>query len=76
MNVEGIDIQQGVIDAAVRSFPPDRSFTLRDLAGALIRGGVPHRAADRCADRTLQKLRRAGTHSFSGGKWRRSQSRG
>ena len=73
MKVHGVEIEQATIDAAINAFPAERSFTLVDLRGQLVRLGVPLNASDRCADRALQKCRKAGTHSFSGGKWRRRE---
>jgi hypothetical protein len=73
VNVLGEEISQEVIDRALLSFPPERSFRLSDLRGALIKAGVPWRDGipDRAADRILQNARKAGTHTFSGGLWRR-----
>lgn len=71
MRIEGVEVSEEIIAKAVLAFPPDRSFTMGDLQSQLVRCGVPFDLANRCADRTLQKLRKAGTHAFSGGKWKR-----
>lgn len=76
MNVDGYHITDETIDRALHWFPPDRAFTLADLTGALVRFGVPPHGyiANRCADRTLQRARKSGTHTYSGGLWRRVRS--
>lgn len=76
MKVQGYEISQTVVDKAMTWFPTDRSFTAGELAGALERLGVPSNrgtrwTASRAADRLLQKWRKAGTHAYSGGKWKR-----
>lgn len=73
MKVKGFEVTEDVIERAFKWFPKDRSFTLSDLTGALIRLGVPYAdyIANRAADRLLQKWRKAGTHTYSGGKWKR-----
>lgn len=71
MNVLGHKIDQSILEAAGKWFPPDRPFTYSDLARALVRLGAPQPVSDRVADRLLQKWRRAGTHAYNGGKWRR-----
>lgn len=73
MKVLGYEISQEIIDRAAAWFPPDRSFTYGELSSALIRLGALPGISDRIADRLLQKWRKAGTHVFSGGKWRRVQ---
>jgi len=73
MNVLGHEIDQSILDRAAGWFPPDRSFTYSELSGALIRLGAPQAVSDRVADRLLQKWRKAGTHAYSGGKWKRRQ---
>lgn len=75
MNVLGIEIPQEAIDKAFQWFPPDRSFTFTEFQGALTRHGVPFEVVDRAADRLLQKARKAGTHVYSGGKWKRAKVR-
>ena len=73
MKVQGYEIPEHLINRVSTYFPVDRSFTLSDLTGVLERIGVPSRAliSYRAADRILQKWRKAGTHVYSGGKWRR-----
>lgn len=66
MNVFGVKIDQSAIDEAVASIANDGlSFTARDLEQRLKDCGVDAKSAYRCADRTLQKLRKRGHISFS-----------
>jgi hypothetical protein len=73
MRVFGHEISDELAERALNSFPPARAFELGDLCKALARLGVPNTlgTVDRAADRILQRARKAGTHAFSGGKWRR-----
>ncbi|TGP29077.1 MULTISPECIES: hypothetical protein [unclassified Mesorhizobium] len=75
MNVLGHEISDQTIDAALRWFPPERSFTFNDFQLALTRCGCPREVSDRAADRILQKARKAGTHVYSGGRWKRAKVR-
>ncbi len=77
MNVVGFEISQDVVDQALLSFDTDRAFKKSDLRKELVRLGVPNdrfHTADRCADRILQRARKAGTHAYSSGMWRRLKS--
>jgi hypothetical protein len=69
MNVKGHVIPEELLDRASRYFPIGRSFTFGDMCGVLLRMGVPYEVSDRAADRLLQRMRKARTHVFSGGKW-------
>jgi hypothetical protein len=70
MKVDGVEISQDVIDVAVADvFRASGGFTFLNLQGALGRAGVDDRSAYRCADRTLQKLRKAGRIVFFNGRW-------
>lgn len=75
MNVNGIEIDDAILERAKTYFPEERSFTAADLTSALVRLGVVDKAAYRAADRLLQKWRKQGTHVFSGGKWRARRER-
>ena len=75
MNVLGTEISQRTIDEALLWFPPDRSFTFGEFQLALTRFGCPREVSDRAADRILQKARKAGTHVYGGGKWKRAKVR-
>ena len=72
MKVHGEEIPEHLIDHALASMDVKRGFTLGNLEGALCRAGVPHEGgvAMRCADRTLQKLRRKGSIAFDGRVWK------
>lgn len=70
MKVDGVEISQATIDEAVAStLGAGRRFAFGDLQTALMRAGVDERSSYRCADRTLQKLRRAGRIVFLSGRW-------
>lgn len=70
MKVDGVEISQDMIDAAVADvFRVSGGFTFLNLQGALCRAGADDRSAYRCADRTLQKLRKAGRIEFINRRW-------
>lgn len=75
MNVLGTEITEEQIDKVLHWFPPDRSFYFGDFQTALCRCGVPFDVSDRAADRILQRARKAGTHVYGGGKWKRAKVR-
>lgn len=70
MRVQGVEVPTHVIDHALAAMELHRGFTCADLERALARAGAPHEVLNRCADRTLQKLRKLGAIAFDGKVWR------
>lgn len=72
MKVHGEEIPEHLIDHALSGVDRNRGFTMLDLIGALRRAGVSDKPGvlDRCADRTLQKLRKKGVIAFDGRVWK------
>lgn len=72
MRLYGVEVPTHVIDHALSSMDLQRGFTCGDLEVALARAGVSDRIGilNRCADRTLQKLRKKGAIRFDGVKWK------
>lgn len=70
MKVEGFLVTQDLIDAAVAIVGEvPVGFTAIDMEKALEKSGMPSDKSFRGADRILQKLRKGGQISFSGGRW-------
>ena len=69
MNVEGTEIPDHLIEHALLGLNAKSGFTFAEFQSALVRVGVGKYPAYRCADRSLQKMRKAGTVFFSNKKW-------
>jgi hypothetical protein len=65
MTVDGHEIAACQIQAGLSAI--GGRFTLHTIKSALVRAGVPIGAAERVADRLLQRERRAGRIRYSGG---------
>lgn len=76
MRVEGIEFHEHIIDHALSAMNR-AGFTLSELAGSIERSGGPYPlyTANRAADRTLQKLRKAGVIEWTGKFWRVTEAR-
>lgn len=73
MKVDGIEIPQHLIDHAFLGVNPN-GFTAAELEASMEAAGIAGLATMRCADRSLQKARKAGKIEYVGGKWRASKS--
>lgn len=70
MNVNGVNVDDGLVAIAVSEvFAKGKSFTAREMEQRIKDNGVDAKSAYRCADRTLQKLRKDGRIFLSGRRW-------
>jgi hypothetical protein len=72
MRLYGEEVPEHIIDHALSGMELHRGFTMLNLVGALRRAGASKddRVLNRCADRTLQKLRKMGAIAFDGRVWK------
>lgn len=72
MKVQGTEISEDIIEQALAALPSGNSFIAIELITRLLRLGVPaeNDVAMRCADRVLQRERKAGRIEFGDSYWR------
>jgi hypothetical protein len=70
MKLYGVEVPEHLIDHALAQMEIHRGFDCADLEVALSRAGVPSEVVNRCADRTLQKLRKKGVIFYDGRLWK------
>jgi len=72
MRLYGEEVPEHIIDHALAGMELHRGFTMLNLVGALRRAGAVDKdhILNRCADRTLQRLRKKGAIAFDGRVWK------